>query len=182
MFPVRFYTYSINAALAPNIFRTSFGAVLRMNFERMKFHFTVSSCWIDGWTDSHTSLTLCISWAPDDPLAISKLIHQRMSSHTHKGPLERMFRGCLLKSASLPYRYHYIYIKKLCLNYLSIEIMGETLQSQAYIDNKILQPLFKIKHKLASLVRQQADSIPLSRVSLFTSSLTLLAVHSQTTG
>lgn len=43
--------------------------------------------------------------------------------------------------------------------------MGETLQSQAHIANKILQPLFKIKHKLASLVRQQAESSPLSRAS-----------------
>ena len=73
--------------------------------------------------------------------------------------------------------------EKLCLDdYPSVKITGETLQSQAHIANKILQPLFKIKHKLASLVRQQADSIPLSRASLFTSSLTLLAVHSQTTG
>lgn len=72
--------------------------------------------------------------------------------------------------------------EKLCLDYPSVKIIGETLQSQAHIANKILQPLFKIKHKLASLVRQQADSIPLSRASLFTSSLTLLAVHSQTTG
>lgn len=43
--------------------------------------------------------------------------------------------------------------------------LGETLQSEAHCANKILQPLFKIKHKLASLVRQQADSVPLSRAS-----------------
>lgn len=54
---------------------------------------------------------------------------------------------------------------KFCADLLSGKIMRETLRSQAYIANKILQPLFKIKHKLASLVRQQADSTPLSRAS-----------------
>lgn len=54
---------------------------------------------------------------------------------------------------------------KFCSDSLPVKMMGETLQSKAFFANKILQPLFKIKHKLASLVRQQADSIPLCRAS-----------------
>lgn len=60
--------------------------------------------------------------------------------------------------------------------------MGETLQSQAHIANKILQPLFKIKHKLQALWDNRQTAFPFQGPHLFTSSLTLLAVHSQTTG
>lgn len=54
---------------------------------------------------------------------------------------------------------------KVCLASLSVNIMGENSKHKPTFANKILQPLFKIKHKLASLVRQQADSIPLARAS-----------------
>ena len=125
MFPVRFYTYSINAASAPNIFRTSFGAVLRMNFESMKFHFTVSSCWMDGWTDSHTSLTLCISWAPDDPLAISKTNpsedEQPHLQRTTRKNVQGMPAKISFFTLQIPL---YIYKEKLCLNYLS-KLLGK---------------------------------------------------------
>lgn len=79
--------------------------------------------------------------------------------------LKNVPEGCRQNQLHLTDFYFIVRKDTFCTDSLSVKTVGETLQSEAYFANKILQPLFKIKHKLASLVRQQADSIPLSRAS-----------------
>lgn len=100
------------------------------------------------------------------PLAISKnVIRHRMSIHPHRGHSEECARGMLAKISCFTLQTSVLCRDKFCLDSLSVKITGENAKHKPTFANKILQPLFKIKHKLASLVRQQADSIPLSGAS-----------------
>lgn len=136
-----------------------------MDLERTTSHYYSHLIW-DGLTDrqdTHTHLpTWCTSWTPDVAFGrFQKQNHQRRSVHPYRGYSTESPEGWLPNPASWPYR-HY---PQILLRFPASWNDGETLQSKAFFANKILQPLFKIKHKLASLVRQQADSIPLCRAS-----------------
>ena len=61
-----------------------FGAVLRMNLERITSHFTITSCWMEGQTPTHITHLLyqlgsgwCLRPFPQ---------YQEISSHPDRGP------------------------------------------------------------------------------------------------
>lgn len=146
-----------------------FVVALKMDLERITSHITVTSHGTDWRTDkTHTHTH---TYPPDVPAGLQTMplaifkngIHQRRSIHPHRGHSTECTRGVIAKPSFFTLQTSITH--KFCSDSLPVKMMGETLQSKASFANKILQPLFKIKHKLASLVRQQADSIPLSRAS-----------------
>lgn len=146
----------------------------------------LTSHWTDGWRHTHTythstylMYQLGFKWCL---WPFPNVIRERMSIHPHKGHSKEFARGMFAKISSFTLKTSILYRERHILLRFPIKIMAETLQSQDHFANKILQPLFKIKHKLASLVDNRQTAFPFQGPHLFTSSLTLLAVHSQTTG
>lgn len=136
-----------------------------MDFEKIKSHFTVTSHWTDRRTHTHYPPSVPAGFQMM-PLAISaNVIRHRMRIHPHRGRSKERARGKLARTSCFTLEKSMLHRDKVCLASLSVKIMGENSKHKPTFANKILQPLFKIKHKLASLVRQQADSIPLSRAS-----------------
>nr|KAF6413635.1 hypothetical protein HJG59_009809 [Molossus molossus] len=171
MFPVRFCTSSFNATLAPNIFGTYLQ--LSSKWTRRELSLFLQPPHIgrtDGRTDRHTDTHMhnYLPYVPAGlqmmPLVISKnMIHPRVSIHPYRGHSKERTGG-MTANISFPTLDIYSTQRQSLLRFCQNHGRNTPIK-RAYFANKILQPLFKIQHKLASLVRQQADSIPLSRAS-----------------